>query len=159
MMLPASLTDDALTAELARLAGREREATAALIVHLAEFDARRLYEGAGYASMFAYCRAVLRLSEDAAYNRIKAARAARLYPAILGMLAEGSLSPTTVRLLAAHLTVENHEALLAAAAGKGKQDVEVLLARWFPQPDVAPSVRKVPNRARVDPPSPLSLIP
>ena len=36
-----------------------------------------LYEGAGYPSMFAYCRAVLRLSEDAAYNRIKAARAAR----------------------------------------------------------------------------------
>jgi hypothetical protein len=146
MMPAASLTDDALTAELARLAGREREATAALIVHLGEFDARRLYEGASYSSMFSYCRAVLRLWEDAAYNRIKAARAARLYPAIAGMLAEGSLSPTTVRLLAAHLTAENHEALLAAAAGKGKQDVEVLLARWFPQPDVAPSVRKLPIR-------------
>jgi len=62
------------------------------------------------------------------------------------MLADGSLSPTSVRLLAAHLTSENHEALLAAAAGKGRQDVEVLLARWFPQPDVAASVRKVPNR-------------
>ena len=152
MMHAASLTDDALTVELGRLASRERAATAALIVHLAEFDARRLYEGAGYSSMFSYCRAVLRLSEDAAYNRIKAARAARLYPSIVGMLADGSLSPTTVRLLAAHLTAGNHQALLAAAAGKGKQDVEVLLARWFPQPDVAPSVRKVPNRARVDPP-------
>jgi hypothetical protein len=146
MMHAASLTDDALTVELSRLARREREATAALIVHLAEFDARRLYEGAGYPSMFAYCRAVLRLSEDAAYNRIKAARAALTYPAIAGMMADGALSPTTVRLLAAHLTMENHEALLAAAAGKGKQDVEVLLARWFPQPDVAPSVRKVPSR-------------
>ena len=123
MMHPTLLADDALTAELGLLAGREREATAAFIVHLAEFDARRLYEGAGYQSMFSYCRAVLRLSEDAAYNRIKAARAARLFPAIVAMLADGQLSPTTVRLLAPHLTVENHEALLAAAAGKGKHDV------------------------------------
>jgi hypothetical protein len=149
MINATSLADDALTAELGRLAGREREATAAFIVHLAEFDARRLYEGAGYRSMFSYCRAVLRLSEDAAYNRIKAARAARLFPAIVAMLTDGLLSPTTVRLLAPHLTVENHEKLLAAAAGKGKQDVEELLASWFPQPDVSPSVRKLPSRVVV----------
>jgi hypothetical protein len=147
-MKAATLTDDALTAELGRLAGREREATAALVVHLAEFDARRLYEGAGHPSMFSYCRAVLRLSEDAAYNRIKTARAARTYPAIVEMLTDGSLSPTTVRLLAPHLTIENGEALLAAAAGKGTEDVKELLAQRFPQPDVSPSVRKVPSRAR-----------
>ena len=97
--------------------------------------------------MFAYCRAVLRLSEDAAYNRIKTARAARDYPEIVGMLAEGSLSPTTARLLAPHLTSENHEALLAAAAGLGKEGVKELLARLFPQPDVAASVRKLPTPA------------
>jgi hypothetical protein len=146
MMDTASLTDNALAAELGRLARHEREATATFIVHLAEFDARRLYEGTGHASMFSYCRAVLRLSEDAAYNRIKAARAARTYPEIVGMLADGSLSPTTVRLLAPHLTSENHDRLLAAASGSGKQQVEELLARWFPRPDVGPLVRKRPNR-------------
>ena len=36
MTPPARLTNIALTSELTRLAGREREATAALIVHLAE---------------------------------------------------------------------------------------------------------------------------
>jgi HNH endonuclease len=149
MTHPTLLADDALTAELGLLAGREREATAAFIVHLAEFDGRRLYEGAGYQSMFAYCRAVLRLSEDAAYNRIKAARATRLFPAIVAMLTDGLLSLTTVRLLAPHLTVENHQKLLAAAAGKGKQDIEELLASWFPQPDVSPSVRKLPSRVVV----------
>jgi hypothetical protein len=143
------LPDDALTAELGHLAGRDREATAAFVVHLAEFDARRLYEGAGYQSMFSYCRAVLRLSEDAAFNRIKAARAARLFPAIAPMLTDGLLSLTAVRLLAPHLTVENHEALLAAASGKGKQEVEEVLAGWFPQPDVLASVRKVPRRVVV----------
>src|SRR5690349_8432403 len=38
----SSLKDSELIAELTRLAGRERSATVALIVHLAEFDARRL---------------------------------------------------------------------------------------------------------------------
>src|SRR5215470_4754533 len=98
----APLTDADLAAELFRLAGSERQATAALIVYLGEFDARRLYEGAGHPSMFSYCRAVLRLSEDAAFNRIKAARMARRYPAIVGLLVDGALSPTTVRLLASH---------------------------------------------------------
>ena len=156
MTHPTHLTDTALTTELGRLAGREREATAALIVHLAEFDARRLYEGAGYSSVFQYCRAVLLLSEDAAYNRIQTARAARRHPAIVDMLVGGTLSPTTARLIARRLTSENHRELLAAASGKGKQAVEELLARWFPQADVAPRVRALPHRpvsiATLDPP-------
>jgi hypothetical protein len=135
-----------LTAELNRLARCEREATAALIVHLAEFDARRLFEGAGYPSLFKYGMAVLHLSEDAVYNRIKAARAARDYPVIIERLESGALSPTTVRLLAPRLTLENHQELVAAASGKGKRAVEELLACRFPQPDVPARVRKVPRR-------------
>jgi hypothetical protein len=140
------LGNDELTAELSRLARCEREATAALIVHLAEFDARRLFEGAGYSSLFRYCRKVLHLSEDAVYNRIKTARAARRYPVIVNRLESGALSLTTVRLLAPRLTPENHQELLAAASGKGKQAVEELLACRFPQPDVAARVRKLPSR-------------
>jgi hypothetical protein len=147
MITHASHLDNAeLTAELSRLAHCEREATAALIVHLAEFDARRLFEGAGYPSLFKYGMAVLHLSEDAVYNRIKAARAARDYPVIIEGLESGALSPTTVRLLAPRLTRENHQELLAAASGKGKRAVEELLARRFPQPDVTARVRKVPRR-------------
>ena len=140
------LSNAALTAELSRLAHCEREATAALIVHLAEFDARRLFEGAGFSSLFRYCRKVLHLSEDAVYNRIKTARAARRYPVVISGLESGALSLTTVRLLAPRLTPENHQELLAAASGKGKQAVEELRARRFPQPDVPARVRKVPSR-------------
>ena len=140
------LGNDELTAELSRLARCEREATAALIVHLAEFDARRLFEGAGYSSLFRYCRKVLHLSEDAVYNRIKTARAARRYPVIANRLESGALSLTTVRFLAPRLTPENHQELLAAASGKGKRAVEELLARRFPQPDVPARVRKLPSR-------------
>jgi hypothetical protein len=138
------LTDSELISELAQLAGTERKATVALIIRLAEFDARRLYEGAGFSSTFKYCIEVLRLSEDAAFNRIEAARLGRKYPAVLDMLGSGALSPTTARLVAKHLTPENREHLLAEAAGKSKHEVEKLLSAKFPQPDAEPLVRRLP---------------
>src|SRR5712691_1668752 len=142
--IPSHLSDADLVAEVKSLAGREREASAHLIAHLAELDARRLYLGAGFSSLFTYCREVLRLSEAEAYNRIEAARAARRFPVILDRLAEGSLNITTVRVLASCLTADNYQELLAAASGKSRRAVEELLAQRFPQPDVASSVRKLP---------------
>jgi hypothetical protein len=147
--IPSYLSDDDLIARLKSLARCEREATASLIAHLAELDARRLYLGAGFSSLFTYCCEVLRLSEPAAYNRIEAARAARRFPVILGMLGEGSLSLATARLLSSHLTVDNQEELLAAATGKSKRQVEELLVRYFPRPDVPASIRKLPTAKAV----------
>src|SRR5712692_10286505 len=89
---PSHLPDDELTLEVERLARSAREATAGLLAHLAEFDARRLYRGAGYPSLFAYCTQRLRISEYGAYNRMEAARAARRFPIILAMLSDGSLN-------------------------------------------------------------------
>jgi hypothetical protein len=63
---------------------------------------------------------------------------------VFEMLLEGSLSLTTVQLVARRLTEDNHAALLAAAADKTKSQVQHLLARWFPQPDVPASTRKLP---------------
>ena len=158
----SSLTDVQLLTAIPLLARGEREATVALIAHLAEFDARRLFQGEGFSSTFRYCLEVLRLSEDAAFNRIEAARAARRFPRVLDMLTAGTLSPTTARMLARHLTTENHDELLAAAAGKSKQEMEEVLAARFPQPDVLPSVRKLPlPKATVTEPlipSPASLL-
>src|SRR5713101_1034600 len=136
---PSHLSDDDLVAQVKSLARCERDATASLIAHLAELDARRLYLGAGFSSLFTYCCEVLHLSEPAAYNRIEAARAARGFPLILRMLSEGSLSLATVRLLASHMTADNHKELLAVAAGKSKRQVEELLVGYFPKPDVASS--------------------
>ena len=138
------LSDRDLVAEMKRLAARECQATAAVIACLAEFDARRLYLGEGCASLFAYATAVLRLSESAAYHRIEAARAARRFPVILARLADGELTLTAVRLLAPHLNADNHLALLDEARHRSKRDVERLVARVAPQPDVLPSVRKLP---------------
>jgi hypothetical protein len=90
---PSHLSDTELAVEMKRLAGCERETTAALISHLAEFDARRLYLGAGFSSLFTYCTEVLRLSEHEAYNRIVAARVGHRFPLVRDMLCEGSLKP------------------------------------------------------------------
>ena len=87
---------------------------------------------------------MLHLSEHAAYGRIEAARAARRYPIVLDLLADGSVTLTAVTLLAPHLTAANHRALLGEARHKSKRDVEHIVARLRPQPPVAATVRKLP---------------
>jgi 5-methylcytosine-specific restriction endonuclease McrA len=154
-MQPSSLSDAALLAEAVRAAASERRATADLVALLAEVDARRLYLGQGYPSLFAWCTNALSLSEPAAYSRITAARAARRYPMVFKRLANGDVTLTTVTLLAAHLTDENHEALLEAAGHKTKRDVERLVASLVPQPDIASSLRRLPSALSVVPARPL----
>jgi hypothetical protein len=92
------------------------------------------------------------LSEHEAYNRIEAARAARRFPVILAMLEEGSINLTTVRLLAPHLTAENHVDVLQSARGKRKAQVEEIVARLSPWPDAPPTIRKLPAPRPAPPP-------
>lgn len=144
------LSDDRLLAEVKRFAAFERQATADLVASLAELDARRLYLGEGYSSLFSYCTQVLHLSEHAAYNRIQAARAAQRFPLILERLADSSVHLTAIRLLESHLTSENHREMLEAARHKSKHEIEQLIARLHPQPDVPTSVRKLPAPVAAD---------
>jgi hypothetical protein len=138
------LSDADLVDRLQSLAAREREATAELVAHLAELDTRDIHLRAGYPSLFAYCREVLRLSEHEAYNRIEAARAARRFPVILDHLAERKVHLTTIRLLAPHLTPDNHQAVLDSARGKRKTGVQEIVARLVPRPDAASILRRLP---------------
>src|SRR5436190_5403082 len=104
----AALSDQELLARLDTLAINERLASADLVAHLAALDSRpAAYAAQGYGSLFRYCTEALKLSEDAACARIEAARASRRFPVILDQLASGELTPTSVRLLARHLTPEN----------------------------------------------------
>jgi 5-methylcytosine-specific restriction endonuclease McrA len=141
---PSDLSDRDLLAEVARAVSCEREANARLIALLMEVDSRKLYAGQGYASLFTYCVQALHLSEHAAYLRIEAARVVRRFPAILDKLSNGSLHLTAVSLLGPHLTLANHVELLAEARHKSKREIEQLIARLRPQPDVPSIVRKLP---------------
>jgi hypothetical protein len=139
----ATLSDDQLLAETKRLVANERAATAALLQSLTEIDSRRLYLREGCSSLFTYCTQVLHLAEGAAYNRIEAARAARRYPAVLAALADGSTTLTSIRLLAPHLTGDNHQQLLEAARHKSKREVEWLIATLRPKPAAPTVIRKI----------------
>ena len=138
------LSDQQLVDQIDRLALVERQATARLVASLAELDARGVYLALGYASLFAYCRARLHLSEHATLNRIEAARAGRAFPVILERLAEGALTLTAIRLLRPLLTPANHQDLIEQARHLGKQEVQALIARLRPQPPVPSTIRKLP---------------
>jgi len=93
--------------------------------------------------MFAYCVGELRLSEDATYKRIQAARAARQFPAIFDAVADGRLHLTAVVMLKPHLSEATAEDLLNAAANKSRHEIEQLLADRFPLLDLPTQVRAV----------------
>jgi 5-methylcytosine-specific restriction endonuclease McrA len=144
-MAAARLSDRDLLDSTERAAAEERRTTAELIALLAEVDSRKLYRGEGYPSLFMYCRHHLHLSEFSAYSRITAARAARRFPILLDRLAEGAITLTSIGLLSAHLTDENHEALVDAVQHLSKRDVERLVAMLYGQPDIPASIRRLPE--------------
>jgi len=112
----------------------------------------------GCRSLFVYCVDVLHFSEHEAYGRMEAARVGRRFPRVLDALANGSITLTTISLLAAHLTDENHEVRLAAAKHKKKREVEALVAAWRPRPAVANVIRKLPTPATPPNPSPAVVV-
>lgn len=155
----AALSDGDLLARLEALAGTERETTAELVAHLAALELRpSLYAALGYGTLFDYCTQALRLSEDAACTRTRAARTCRRFPVVLDLLSSGAVSLTTIRLLQPHLTADNHEAVLARATHKSCDEIKALVAELAPQPDVPSSVRKLPGEPTPDPGSGPGLI-
>jgi hypothetical protein len=145
LVTASALSDHDLLARLELLAGKERDSLVELVAHLAALDSRpSLFAAQGYSSLFSYCTQALRLSEDAACNRIEAARVCRRFPLILELLASGSLTLTSVRLLGKHLTAENHQSVLAKARDRSRREIDALVAELAPRPDVPSTVRKLP---------------
>ena len=137
------LADSTLDAAIESVAARDRMSTADLLAHIAESDARKRYVPAGYHSMFAYCQGKLRLCEHAAYKRVTVARAARRFPVIFEVIADGRVHLSGMVLLVPHLTPETVDELIAAATHKTKAQIELMLARRFPRPDVATKIQPV----------------
>jgi hypothetical protein len=151
-----ALANRDLLARMNVLAGRERMVTAELIAHLAALASRpNLYAAEGYGCLFTYCTRALGLSEDAACNRIEAAKLGRRFPVLLDLLASGSLTLSSLRMLGPHLTPENQQSVLARAKGQTKRRLEALVAEIAPRPDVPSSLRKLPTPS-ASPPVPVA---
>src|SRR5205807_767338 len=58
----------------------------------------------------------------------------------------GKIHLSGLRGLLPHLNDQNHEEVLAQAAGKSKRDIEELVARLAPKPPVPTVIRKLPDR-------------
>src|SRR5918996_2470086 len=147
------LGDEELLTATRGLVQRSHAMTADLLLHLGEVDARKLYLGRAFSSMFGFCVGELGFSEDVAYNHIQVARVARKLPAVLDALRSGRVHLAGLRILAPHLSQENCASLLEEAAGKSKRDIEEMAARLAPKPPVADSIRKLPE-PRVPAPQP-----
>jgi len=149
------LSDVDLVRSLKTLIGHERDATAQVVAHLAELDTREVHLREGFGSLYLYCRDALGLSEWESYNRIEVARTARRFPVILDLLADGSVHLTAVKLLAPHLSPDNHRDLLASIRGKTKIQIQEIVAGLAPKPDAPTSIRRVTPASL----SPVALLP
>ncbi len=135
-----SLSNEQLLARLPVLCSEERRATAEVIVYLAEVERRKLYLQEACSSLFSFCVERLGYSEQAALKRMRVARLYLELPQILNELKSGAIHLTGLFLLSGHLTKNNVESLLAEARGKTRRELELVLARWFPKPDVLASI-------------------
>jgi hypothetical protein len=140
------LTDTDLFARTRGLARAERRATAELVACLAELHRRDVVRREGYSCLFVYCRDALGMTGGEAYNRSAVAEAAARFPALCVALLEGDVSLTVARLVAPHLTADNHAGVLESVRGRTTSEVEVIVAALAPRPDARPLLRKLPPR-------------
>src|SRR3954453_19139650 len=123
----AQLSDDELLASTRRLVGRSNQLLAALLVHLAEVEARGVHRTRSCASLYTYCIYELRFSEDAAARRSAAARFAKEFPALLDAVAAGELHLTGLLMIGPYLTPENHQNVLGRAKFRTKKELAKLV--------------------------------
>jgi hypothetical protein len=141
----AKLSEQKLLDHFASLVARDRRTTAELLVAIAEIDERKLWAARACSSMFTFCMERFHMSEQVTVKRIWAARMARRFPVILGMVARGELHLGAIHLLAKHLTAENHARVHERARHRSCREVERLVAELAPRPDVPSRIRALPG--------------
>ena len=146
MLSLRSVRDEDLLRQLSQLVMQSRGVEAEVVAHVGEVERRRLHAREACSSMFEYCRRILGMRENEAYLRITVARAARENPVLLEMLRDGRLHLSGIARLAPHLTRENAPVVLERASGMSHREIRELVAELSPRPDVAPAIRKLPER-------------
>src|SRR5688572_1373563 len=149
-----SLSDHTLLAQFGDLVCQDYAGKAKLIRHIDAIDRRKLWAKLGHSSLFGFLVVRYHMSESTAAKRIGAARTARRFPVLFSMIARGEIHLSGIHRLTAHLTPENHESVLAEAKHKTIRQIEKLVARLAPQPDVPSTLRALPGRNTTSAPPP-----
>ncbi|HEX4923155.1 MAG TPA: HNH endonuclease signature motif containing protein [Bdellovibrionales bacterium] len=132
------LADETLLQKTDELVREERELLTAILHHLREINARRLYSKLKYKSLFEYAVRRLGYSEDQAYRRISAMKLLGELPRLEEQLSSGALSLTTLGLAqtyfrneekssGARLTPESKTAVLESLEHKSAREAEQTL--------------------------------
>lgn len=151
--LRSHLPDHELLRALTDVVSKDRATTAEMLALIGEAERRRLYAAAGFESMHRYCVGKLKMSGDVAYKRVRAARVSRRFPSVLEAVTDGRLNVSTLVRLAPHLKWMPAAAgveLLSAAEGKGRDELELLIAARFPQADLPTVVQNIPPTSAID---------
>src|SRR5205814_6066919 len=127
------IPDEALLATVRRLTARSNVALADLLAHLGEVERRGVHRLRACASLYAYCIYELRMSEDAAFRRSKAARLVREYPELGDAIAKGEIHLTGVLMIGPHLGGERHAEILRRSRFRSKRELLRLLAEIDPK--------------------------
>jgi hypothetical protein len=145
-----SLSDDELHVAVRRLAARSNMALADLLAHQGEVEARGIHRRRACATLYTYCRYELRMSEDAAFRRAKAARIIHAHPELRDVVARGEIHLTGLLMIAPLLGGERHDEVLARARFRSKREIARLMAELDPKPEVPALVEPIaPAAARL----------
>jgi hypothetical protein len=138
-----SIPDDELLASVQRLTARSNVALADLLAYLGEVEARGIHRTRACASLYTYCIYELRMSEDAAFRRSKAARLVREYPELRDAIAKGEIHLTGVLIVGPHLGGERHAEIIQRACFRSKRELLRLVAELDPRPEVPTLVEPI----------------
>jgi hypothetical protein len=142
------LSDAALHAAARRLTARSNVTLADLLAHLGEVERRGIHRNRACASLYTYCIYELRMSEDAAFRRAKAARLVHRHPVLHGLISRGEIHLTGLLMIAPYLGGERHAEILERARFRTKRELTRIIAEIDPKPPVAPRIVPVaPSRA------------
>jgi hypothetical protein len=126
---------------LTALLRREHEAMADFLVALAGFDRQRGREPLGHASLFAFLHTAQGLSNNAAFQRMSAARLLQRFPDLIEPLREGRLCLSSIGELAKVLTEENRAVVAPRFFGLSAREAREVVAELMPRE--APPLRAV----------------
>lgn len=130
------ISDTDLLADVRRLTARVNVGLADLLLYLGEVEARGIHRTRACASLYTFCIYELRMSEDSAFRRAKAARLVRQYPELYDVIAKGEIHLTGVLMIGPYLGGELHKEILQRARFRTKREILRLIATIDPKPEV-----------------------
>jgi hypothetical protein len=130
------ISDDELLARVERVWLDGCAVLAKLLLLLIEIEDRRLDLKTAHPSLYAFCRTRLGMSDGAAHRRIIAARLVKRFPRLLARIESGDIALSSLVLLNKHLDENNLDEVIGLASRKSKREVEEIVARLAPRPDV-----------------------